>query len=209
LQGVGLENVTITAKVANRRFRTAGAMMFTENGIGGPAVFDLSRLITDFLTAEDAPIKVTVDLLAEYSQQKLENKIISLCAKNPKKLVESIVASFLPRALALNIAARIAPPSSISAAHLSKTDRRRLIALLKGLELSIKKTGPILKATVTRGGICTAQINRKTMESRICPGLFFAGEVINVDGPSGGYNLQIAFSTGYLAGKMAAKSATG
>jgi len=208
LQGVGLENVTITAKAANRRFRTAGAMMFTENGIGGPAVFDLSRLITDFLPAEDAPIKVTVDLLTEHSQQELENKIISLCAKYPKKLLESIVAAFLPRALALNMAARIAPASSISAAHLSKPDRRRLIALLKGLELSIKKTGPISKATVTRGGVCTAQINSKTMESKICPGLFFAGEVINVDGPSGGYNLQIAFSTGYLAGKMAAKSTT-
>jgi len=207
LQGVGVENVTITARAGNRRFRTAGAMMFTENGIGGPAVFDLSRLITDFLGGGEPLIKVNVDLLADYSHEQLEDKIISDCAKHPKKRLENIVGAFLPRSLALNLTARIAPTSSIAAAQLSKSDRRRLIGLLKGLELSIRKTGPISQATVTRGGVSTEQINRLSMESRICPGLFFAGEVINVDGPCGGYNLQIAFSTGHLAGKMAAESA--
>jgi hypothetical protein len=73
--------------------------------------------------------------------------------------------------------------------------------------LSIKATGPIAEATVTRGGVSTDEINPKTMESKLCAGLFFAGEVVNVDGPCGGFNLQIAFSTGCLAGKMAAEHA--
>jgi len=83
-----------------------------------------------------------------------------------------------------------------------------LVAVLKRLPLSIKAPHPIAEATVTRGGVSTDEIDPTTMESRLCPSLFFAGEVINVDGPSGGYNLQIAFSTGSLAGKAAAHQAT-
>lgn len=206
LQGLGVENVMITAKAGGRRFRTNGAMMFTENGIGGPAVFDMSRLLTDFLPAENEPVKVTVDFLPACQPQQLEKKLISLCAEHPKKLLENILAVFLPRSLALHITSRITSASSVPAGRLSKPDRRRLIGLLKGLELSITHTGLVSQATITRGGICTGQINRLSMESKICPGLFFAGEVINVDGPCGGYNLQIAFSTGCLAGKSAAKS---
>jgi predicted Rossmann fold flavoprotein len=205
LQGLGVENVTITAKAKGRRFRTQGAVMFTENGIGGPAVFDMSRLLTDSLPAEE-PVKVTVDFLPAYQPQQLEQKLISLCAEHPKKLLENTLSVFLPHSLALHITSLITPSSSIPAGRLSKPDRRRLIALLKGLELSITRTGPISQATITRGGICASQINRLSMESKICPGLFFAGEVINVDGPCGGYNLQIAFSTGHLAGKSVAKS---
>ena len=78
--------------------------------------------------------------------------------------------------------------------------------MLKHLPLSIVATCPITEATVTRGGICTTEVNPRTMESKLYPGLFFAGEVINADGPCGGFNLQIAFSTGHLAGMMAARS---
>ena len=92
------------------------------------------------------------------------------------------------------------------AGQLPTDKRRRLVRLLKSLPLCVTGTEPIAKATVTRGGIRRDEINPRTMESRICPGLFFAGEVIDLDGPCGGYNLQMCWSTGATAGRSAARS---
>jgi predicted Rossmann fold flavoprotein len=97
-------------------------------------------------------------------------------------------------------------PEELQASQWSKEHRKRLLAALKALELHIKATRPMAEATVTRGGVDTGQIDPKTMESRICPGLFFAGEILDVDGPCGGYNLQACWSTGALAGRSAALS---
>jgi predicted flavoprotein YhiN len=93
------------------------------------------------------------------------------------------------------------------ARQLEKAERKKLIKLLKALPLTITGTGPMSEAIITRGGVSSDQINPLTCESRICPGLYFAGEVIDVDGPSGGYNLQFAFSSGTMAGKSAVKTA--
>lgn len=205
LTGVGVGNVVITAKICNRKFRTSGPMMFTDDGIDGPAVFDLSRLITDFLPNPSEPIRITVDMMPEYQPGQLDREIISLCANNPEKELAGVLARFLPRSLMLNLSRQLNPSQTILAGQLQKTQRRQLVNMLKKLPLSIKATGPIAEATVTRGGISTGEINPKTMESKLCSRLFFAGEIINVDGPSGGFNLQIAFSTGHLSGKMAAK----
>jgi hypothetical protein len=92
------------------------------------------------------------------------------------------------------------------ASQLKKALRKKLAHLIKALPLSIVCTRPIAEATITRGGVPTIEINPKKMESKICPGLFFAGEVIDADGPCGGYNLQICWSTGALAGASAAKA---
>jgi len=207
LAGLGVPYVVITAQVSSRKLRSAGAMMFTHDGVGGPAVFDLSRLIADFLPRSPEPISVTVDLIPEYPVQELDNKIISLCSNNPRKELAGALAELLPRALLLKLCAQINAPAAIVASQLQKTQRRQLVAILKRLPLSIKAAHPIAEATVTRGGVFTDEIDPTTMESRLCHSLFFAGEVINVDGPSGGYNLQIAFSTGALAGKTAAVNA--
>ena len=92
-----------------------------------------------------------------------------------------------------------------NASQLKKEQRRKVIQLLKKLPLSIEATVPIEEATITRGGVSTSEIDPTTMQSKVCPGLYFAGEVIDADGPCGGYNLQIAWSTGALAGKLAVK----
>jgi predicted Rossmann fold flavoprotein len=217
LAGVGVENVVVTAKLdpcsclptgrCRGKLRASGPMMFTHDGIGGPAVFDFSRLITDFLPSAAQPIKITIDMLPAYEGQELDKEIISLCAKNPQKELAGVLTRFLPHWLAANIACRLNPSATILAGQLQKRQRRQLVEMLKKLPLSIKATGPIAEATATRGGADTGEINHKTMESKLCPGLFFAGEVVNVDGPCGGFNLQIAFSTGCLAGKMAAEYA--
>lgn len=205
LAGVGVENVTISAKVDNRKFQTAGPLMFTHDGIGGPAVFDLSRLITDFLPNDAEPVKITIDLLPECQAEQLDKEIVLLCGDNPRKELAGVLDRLIPHSLASHTAAQSTGSATILAGQLQRQQRQKVIELLKRLPLSIRAAGPIDEATVTRGGVSTDEINPKTMESKLCPGLFFAGEVINVDGPCGGFNLQIAFSTGRLAGKMAAQ----
>jgi predicted Rossmann fold flavoprotein len=207
LAGVGVGNVVITAKIDNRKLSASGPMMFTHDGIGGPAVFDISRFVTDFLPSDAQPIKITIDMLPAYEVQELDREIISLCAKNPQKELAGVLAGFIPHSLASYIAHELNPSATILAGQLQKRQRRQLVDALKKLPLSVEATGPIAEATVTRGGVSADEINPKTMESKLCSGLFFAGEVINVDGPCGGFNLQIAFSTGCLAGKMAAEYA--
>lgn len=207
LAGVGVENVVITAKIDNRKLQASGPMMFTHDGIGGPAVFDLSRLITDFLPNIAQPIKVAIDLLPAYQPQDIDREIISLCAQNPQKELANMLVKFIPHSLALNLSCQLNPSATILAGQLQKRQRRQLMDMLKKLSLSIEAAGPISEATVTRGGVSTDQLGPRTMESKLCSGLFFAGEVINVDGPCGGFNLQIAFSTGCLAGEMAAEYA--
>jgi len=209
LAGVGVKCVAIRARVEGRRFRAAGPMLFTEEGIGGPAVFDLSRLITDFLPSAAEPIKITVDLMPEYDAAGLEGEIISLCASSPKKELAGVLARLLPRRLALRIAEQLRGAGAVLSGHLEKKQRKRLLELLKKLPLSVVGTGPLAEATITRGGVVREEIERTTMESKLCRGFFFAGEVMDVDGPCGGFNLQIAFSTGLLAGRMAAERAQG
>jgi predicted Rossmann fold flavoprotein len=204
LTGIGVPNVTISVKIDNKNFRTKGPLMFTTDGIGGPAVFDLSRLITEYLPNKNRPVNLKINLIPNLSSQDLEHQIIKLCSNSPQKLLQNILADFLPRALASQIIKLVELPPALHAGNLSKPQRKKLICALKALPPSITAAGPIEKATITRGGIDTAQIDNRTMQSKICPRLFFAGEIINVDGPCGGYNLQIAFSTAYLAGKTAA-----
>ena len=204
LQGVAIPDVVIKAKVENQKFNVHGPLMFTENGIGGPAVFNLSRLITDYLPSRDNPIRITIDLLPQYESTNLEKEIISACSRHPKKTLLAILTQFISKSLAAQLCEQIDPSQTLPAGQLQKAHRKTLLQLLKALPLWVVATGPIDQATVTHGGVRTNEISPITMESRLCPGLYFAGEVIDVDGPCGGFNLQIAFSTGRLAGLAAA-----
>lgn len=205
LAGVGVPQVIIKAKVANRRLSASDPLMFTDSGIGGPAALDLSRLITDFLPDYANPIKATIDLMPQYQIDRLDKEIVSLCSQHPKKTAAATLAKLLPRSLVSSLFSQVDLSETILAGQLPRARRMQLVRMLKELSLSIVDTGPIAQATVTRGGVSIEEIDPKTMESRLCPGLFLAGEVINADGPCGGYNLQIAFSTGHLAGKAAAQ----
>jgi len=205
LAGVAVPHVVIKAKVANRRLSASGPLMFTGNGIGGPAALDFSRLITDFLPYHANPIKATIDMMPEYQIDRLDKEIVSLCSQHPKKTAAAALAKLLPRSLVSSLLSQVDPSEATLAGELPRGRRMQLVKMLKELHLSIVATCPIAEATVTRGGVCIEEIDPKTMESRLCPGLFLAGEVINADGPCGGFNLQIAFSTGHLAGKTAAR----
>ncbi|NLW85157.1 MAG: NAD(P)/FAD-dependent oxidoreductase [Phycisphaerae bacterium] len=206
LQGVAIEQVVLQAK-GNRK-KCAGAMIFTENGLGGPAAFDLSRQITDTLFESRGPVPVTVDFLPDTPPDALDALLIEQCAAHAKREMAAILTGLLPRALAIKLTEMTEPSHTVLAGQLKKEHRRKLADLIKKLPLTLTATAPLAQATVTRGGVALNEINPKTMQSRLCPGLFFAGETLNADGPCGGYNLQIAWSTGMLAAQSAAKTAS-
>lgn len=204
LEGVGVNNVAIKTRINEKRICVSGPLMFTQDGIGGPCAFELSRFITDYLPDGIHPIKISIDFLPQYDFSELDKKIVLLCDKNPKKEVVNILTDFIPKSLADSLCRQAGILSCVEAGQLTQSQRYGLVKIIKELPLFIISTGPIADATVTRGGVSNLEINPRTMESKLCEGLFFAGEVINADGPCGGYNLQIAFSTGHLAGKSAA-----
>jgi predicted Rossmann fold flavoprotein len=206
LAGISFENLKITAYINNKKIFSTGALIFTDDGIGGPAVLDVSRYITDYLPAEKIPIKITLDLLPNLEQTALDKELTNLLSANPKKKVVNILAEFFPRRIGIFLCERAGCDEELAARQLNKEARKKLIAAMKALPVSILRTRPIDEATVTRGGVSLKEVESKSMESRICPDLFFAGEVLDVDGPCGGYNLQICFSTGALAGSSAAQN---
>ncbi len=205
VQGVGAPDVIIKTKVENKKYNVRGPLMFTDNGIGGPAVFDLSRLITGYLPDYDNPMHVTIDLLPQLDSSQLDKEIVSICSQHPRKTIATVITRFISKSLATQFCELMNLSQSRLCSQLTKTQRRGLVRLLKSLPLSIVAAAPVAEATITCGGVSTDEIEPETMESKICKGLYFAGEIIDVDGPCGGYNLQIAFSTGWLAGVEAAK----
>lgn len=205
LQGIAVENVVIRAEVAGKKRVAEGAMIFTANGLGGPAAFDLSREITDTLFAGQGPVQIAVDLAPKMDIAALDAHLIEQCQANSRREMAAILVGLLPRGLAIQLTNLVEPSCLILAGHMKKEQRRMLADLIKGLPLTVTATAPLALATITRGGVSLEEIDSKTMQSLKCPGLYFAGETLNADGPCGGYNLQIAWSTGALAGQSAAK----
>ena len=191
LQGVAVGDVKVWAKVGGKKVSGRGPLMFTDKGVGGPAVFNFSRFVVEKLKGG---LDVYVDFLPSVSEDDLRKFIVDAVAESPKKGVVSFVSALLPRKLAEAIS------PDVSMGQFGKTERNKLIEMVKRLRLRVVAAGGFAEATITRGGVDRKEIDSKTMESKICPGLYFAGEVIGVDGPCGGYNLQIAWSTGALAG---------
>jgi hypothetical protein len=205
LAGASLEDVKISAVVGGKKVNAAGPMIFTDDGIGGPAVLDLSRLLTDYLPDEKNPIEIYIDVVPVVREQELDKQIRERIAANPKKTIVGILVFLVPKRVATILCEHFDFDASLLGGELTKDVRKKLVRLLKSVPLSIVSTRPLNEAIVTRGGVSIEQIQSKTMESKIAKGLFFAGEVIDVDGPCGGYNLQMCWSTGAIAGSSAAK----
>ena len=212
LAGTSLENVKISAPISvfdrrhggKKKITVTGSMIFTHDGVGGPAVLDLSRLVADFLPSAEKPIELVIDLSPGTTEAELEKQILERFGANPKKTVANILAGLVPRRVSA-VLCRQFHCAELLAGQISKDMRRKLVRAFKALPLSVTSTRPIDEAMVTHGGVDVTQVEAKTMESKICPHLFFAGEVLDVDGPCGGYNLQICWSTGALAGSSAAR----
>jgi len=205
LAGTAVENVKISAHLKDKKVSASGAMVFTDVGIGGPAVLDMSRYLTDYLPAGGAPVAIMLDLAPHVEQYRLETQVTECIGANPKKKVPNVLAEFVPKRLSDILCRQAGCDNELEAGRLRKDMRKELIRMIKALPLSIVRTMPIAEATVTRGGVSVTEVEPKTMESKICPGLFFAGEVLDVDGPCGGYNLQACWSTAALAGSSSAQ----
>ena len=204
LAGVAINRAVLSSPALGKKSRLEGPLVFTANGIGGPAVLNFSRHIVDQL--KDGPVEINIDFLPEMDQQQADQMIIEKVAQNPKRELAGIFVNILPRSLAICLCSNVSGARNLIANQLTRQQRMELVDMLKKLTLTVVALRPIAEATVTRGGVSNEEIDSKTMQSQIVTGLYFAGEVIDADGPCGGYNLQIAWSTGALAGKSAAQS---
>lgn len=199
LQGLTLKNINVTAYInGGKKIREEfGEMLFTHFGVSGPVILTLSRFIYDNL--KDG-VHLRVDTKPALSFEKLDQRILRDFVKITNKQVKNSLDGLLPKSLADILIGLSGINSGKTINQVTKQERHTLVRLLKGFKLNIKGFRPINEAVVTAGGVSTDEINPATMESKICDGLYFAGEVIDVDALTGGFNLQIAFSTGYVAG---------
>lgn len=203
LSGLSLDDVVLSlpgvrAYGSKRAVFSRGELLFTHFGLSGPAALNLSRWLLD-----EAAVSLQIDFLPAVSRAELNEDFSSYLRRYPNRLAKSFVLEKLPLRLAELLAVRIWPLASASKsmAHVTKAERSLLTDALKALVLSLAPPRPFDQGMATRGGLVLSEVQPKTMESRLCPGLYFAGELLDIDGPSGGYNLQAAFSTGYLVGK--------
>ncbi|NLP14619.1 MAG: NAD(P)/FAD-dependent oxidoreductase [Clostridium sp.] len=199
LQGLSLKNVSI--QIINNKGRKIysdfGEMLFTHFGVSGPVILSASRHILDYGYKD---VKLVIDLKPALSEEKLDERIIRDFEKYSRKQFKNSLDELLPKKMISVIIglSDIEPDKFVN--QIKKEERRNLVKLLKNLTLKITGSRPIQEAIVTAGGVSTDEINPSTMESKIIKGLYFAGEVIDVDAYTGGFNLTIAFSTGYIAG---------
>lgn len=206
LQGISLDQVRVRVKTASKAKVISGAMVFTESGLGGPAAFDISRLAADAIRCGQT-IPIAIDFYPAMTDTELDTFLMDQFSENPNREIAAVLSTLLPRRLAECLATMVLGEHRVTAGHLPKKSRHQIVQLIKQMPLTVSGCGGLEKATVTRGGVCCKDVDFKTMQSRLCAGLFFAGEVLDVDGPCGGYNLQIAFSTGALAGIKASQAA--
>jgi predicted Rossmann fold flavoprotein len=202
LSGLGLEDVVARFVQGKRSVEVRGALLFTHFGVSGPAVLDGSRLVARWFGG--GPVALMLDLVPDISLEELDRDLELSAASGERRSVRTMLRHHLPERLANGIVANVLSGGDARVAGLPARSRRELAMSLKGLALTVTGTRGFAEAVVTIGGVDTSQVHPVTLESRLVPGLHFAGELLDVDGPRGGYNLQIAWSTGFAAGTHAA-----
>jgi hypothetical protein len=206
LQGLSLKNIKAFAYELNgeKINEDFGEMIFTHYGVSGPIILSMSRDIGEKIRQKRQPVNLLVDLKPALDEEKLDRRVCRDLKKYANKQFKNSLVDLLPKKLIPVIIRLSEIDESIECNQLTKVDRKKLVHLIKHFSLTITGTRPIAEAIVTAGGISVKEVNPKTMESKLFKRLYFAGEVLDVDGYTGGYNLQAAFSTGYAAGKYAA-----
>ena len=208
MQGLSLRNVQIKLIDASKNkaiYEDFGEMIFTHFGVSGPTILSSSAHLVRYKNIEnlfkERKIILKIDLKPALSEEKLNDRILRDFEEEKNKQFKNSLNKLLPQKMINSVIkkSKIDPQKQVNT--ITKQERTRLIEVLKGFELEIKKFRPIEEAIITSGGIKIKEINPKTMESKKVKGLYFAGEIIDVDSYTGGFNLQIAYSTGYVAGK--------
>ncbi len=207
MQGLSLRNVKILIKDYEKNkniYEDFGEMLFTHFGVSGPIILSASAHLVRYKDIENKlknqKIILEIDFKPALSIEKLENRIIRDFQKQKNKQFKNSLDELLPKKLIPIIIKRSQIDPNKQVNEITKQERKKLIELLKCFKLIIKTFRPIEEAIITSGGINIKEINPKTMESKIIKGLYFAGEIMDLDAYTGGFNLQIAYSTGYVAG---------
>jgi len=203
LQGLSLKNtlagVWIDGKKKKEEF---GELLFTHFGLSGPVILTLSRFVVDELQ-KNSSIEIALDLKPALDDQKLDARLQRDLTEHGKKQIENIFKLWLPSKMIPVFLEQTGIDSHKEGNQISAKDRKSIRVLMKDFRFVVTGTRSFKEAIVTAGGVSTAEINSKTMESTLVKDLFFAGEVLDLDANTGGYNLQIAWSTGWLAGQSA------
>ncbi len=197
LSGLTLKNVTLTAyRNGKEVYSELGEMLFTHFGVSGPLVLSCSALVAE----EPEGTLLSIDLKPGLSEEQLDARLLRDLAANAKKTFGGALYGLLPQKLLGVVFETAGIDANAPAANCTKPQRRALVETLKGLKLHVTGTRPIAEAIVTRGGVSVREVNPSTMESKKIANLYFAGELLDTDAFTGGFNLQIAWSTGALAG---------
>ncbi len=201
LQGLSLRNITLTLSNGKKTLYTElGEMLFTHFGISGPLVLEASCHLPD----PPAGARLTVDLKPGLTREQLDARVRRDFSEAGKKQLKSVLPGLLPTSLAEIFPGLCGINASLPCSQVTAAQREKLLNMLKALPLTVRASRPIDEAVVTRGGVSIKEIDPGTMRSKLMPNLYFAGEMIDVDAHTGGFNLQIAWSTGALAGASAA-----
>ena len=207
LQGLSLKNVNIEIKENKKLIYTDfGEMIFTHFGISGPIILSSSAHLIRHKNIDkllkEGKIKIYIDLKPALTEEQLNLRILRDFKKNKNKEYKNSLDDLLPRKMIDYIIKKSRIKSNKKVNEITKEERKGLVELIKKIEFTIERTRPIEEGIITSGGINIKEINPKTMESKLVKNLYFAGEIIDVDAYTGGFNLQIAYSTGYTAGML-------
>ena len=205
MQGLALKNVALTIKDPSGRtvYEDFGEMLFTHFGLSGPMVLSASAHL--HLPSLEGYTAV-IDLKPALDEKTLDNRLLSELSAGANRDLSNILATLLPSSMIGVALSRLGLEADRKGHSIKKEERRRLLALLKGFRIPLSGPRPIDEAIVTSGGIDIAEVDPRTMESRLVRGLYFAGEILDVDAYTGGFNLQIAFATAHAAATAAAEA---
>ncbi len=204
MDGLDLRNINVRLIVNGKRGRQAfGEMSFTKFGVTGPVILTLSGEVVDGLRLGNS-IVLSIDLKPALDEQKLDARLLRDLESRSKEKIDSILRGLLPREMIPVCLQLTEIPADRLGGQVTATERKRLKIWLKDFRLEVSGHRPFPEAIITAGGVDLQEVDPRTMESRKAPGLYLAGEVLDIQGDTGGYNLQAAFSTGWLAGHAAA-----
>lgn len=205
VEGAGLSDVMVSVYQGGRKQASAtGSVMFTRDGISGPAALDISGAVGGLIAG--SAVSLSIDIVPGTGLDELDHAVQAAFAEHPNRLAKNCIDAYVPPRLAPAIIALsgIDPEGRVN--RMPREQRRTLVGLLKGLTLGVSGLYGFKRAMVTAGGVSLNEVDPKTMRSKVVGNLFVAGELLDITGPTGGYNLQICWSTGYAAGSAAATS---
>lgn len=201
LTGLTLEDVTLVARQNNKKkFSVRGSMLFTHFGISGPMVLNMSKRVGELLG--NGEVKLEIDLLPEVKFEALDQRMRALVEKNTNKLLKNILSKIVASSLVKPLFRLAGIDENVMVHNFKREERMRLVNIIKSMPMMVAGLMESKKAIYAVGGVDLNEIDTKTMQSKIIPGLFIVGDLLDIDRPSGGYSLQLCWTTGFVAGSM-------